>query len=350
MSTYSLDNAQSRGYAKIMRSSFGLTLANRGVIIGAVKARDLLHMTEQAEASGAFDAVWVGDSLLAKPRLESVALLSALAAVTNKVRLAVGCMATFVHRHPVLFAQQWASLDVISEGRSWLVVCMGGPDEQSKAQALEHAVMGVQAKERPARMIEGIEILRKLFAEKNASHHGRFYQFDGVTLEPRPVQQPCPIWIASNPTGLTWKDGASAPSDIIERSFRRVARYADGWMTNKVSPDEFRRQWARVLEMAREEGRDPAKLGNALYHNINIQPERQAALAESKAFLDKYYTSNFSAAFVEGFTTAGSPKQCIEELKNYFNAGLQHITLRLTSWDQQTQLRRFLEEVVPAFA
>jgi alkanesulfonate monooxygenase SsuD/methylene tetrahydromethanopterin reductase-like flavin-dependent oxidoreductase (luciferase family) len=333
-----------------MPASFGLTLANRGVIIGAVKARDLIQMTEQAEASGAFDAVWVGDSLLAKPRLESVALLSALAAVTKNVRLAVGCMATFPHRHPMLFAQQWASLDVISEGRSWLVVCMGGPDEQSKAQALEHAVMGIQAKERPGRMIEGIEILRKLFAEKNVSHSGRFYQFEGVTLEPRPVQQPCPIWIASNPTGLTWKDGASAPTEIIERSFRRVARYADGWMTNKVAPDEFKRQWNRVLAMTREEGRDPAKLGNALYHNINIQSDRKAALAESKAFLDKYYTSNFSAAFVEGFTTAGTAKECIEELKNYFNAGLQHITLRLTSWDQQTQLRRFLEEVVPAFA
>ncbi|HEY2989679.1 MAG TPA: LLM class flavin-dependent oxidoreductase, partial [Candidatus Binatia bacterium] len=324
--------------------------ANRGVIIGALKVSDLIDMTKQAEASGAFDAVWVGDSLLAKPRFESVVLLSALAAVTSKVRLAVGCMATFPHRHPVLFAQQWASLDVLSEGRSWLVVCMGGPDEQSKAQALEHAVMGIQAKERPARMVEGIEILRQLFAAKNVSHHGRFYQFDNVTLEPRPVQQPCPIWIASNPTGLTWRDGASAADAVIERSFRRVARYADGWMTNKVSPEQFREQWSRILALTREEGRDPAKLGNALYHNINIQQDRKAALEESKAFLDKYYTSNFSAAFVEGFTTAGAPEECIRELKNYFNAGLQHITLRLTSWDQQGQLARFLNEVVPAFA
>ena len=333
-----------------MRASFGLTLANRGVIIGAVKASDLIRMAQQAEGSGVFDAVWAGDSLLAKPRLESVTLLSALASVTTKVRLAVGCMATFVHRHPVLFAQQWASLDVISNGRSWLVVCLGGPNEQSAAQALEHAVMGIQAKERPVRLAEGIAILRKLFSEKNVSHHGRFYQFDNVTLEPRPVQQPCPIWIASNPTGLTWRDGASAADAVIERSFRRVARYADGWMTNKVSPEQFRQQWARITAMAREEGRDPAKLGATLYHNINIQQERKAALEESKAFLDKYYTSNFSAAFVEGFTTAGSPKQCIQELKDYFNSGLQHITLRLTSWDQQGQFERFLNEVVPAFA
>ncbi len=333
-----------------MKNSFGLTLANRGVIIGAVKAGDLIDMAVRAEASGAFDAVWVGDSLLAKPRLESVALLSALASVTRKVRLAVGCMATFVHRHPVLFAQQWASLDVISGGRSWLTVCLGGPNEQSAAQALEHAVMGIQAKERPARLEEGIIILRKLFSEKRVTHYGRFYRLENVTLEPRPVQQPCPIWIASNPTGLTWRDGASAPEAVIERSFRRVARYADGWMTNKVSPEQFRQQWTRITAMAREEGRDPTKLGNALYHNINIQEDRRAALEESKAFLDRYYTSDFSATFVEGFTTAGDPKHCIQELKDYFNAGLQHITLRLTSWDQQGQFKRFLNEVIPAFA
>ena len=54
------------------------------------------------------------------------------------MKLAVGCMATFPHRHPALLAQQWASLDVISGGRSWLAVCLGGPNEQSPAQALEH--------------------------------------------------------------------------------------------------------------------------------------------------------------------------------------------------------------------
>ena len=113
--------------------TFGLTLANRGVIIGAVTVPDLFDMAKRGEDSGAFDAVWVGDSLLAKPRLESITLLSALAVVTKKVRLAVGCMATFPHRHPALLAQQWASLDVISGGRAWLAVCLGGPNEQSPA-------------------------------------------------------------------------------------------------------------------------------------------------------------------------------------------------------------------------
>src|ERR687888_2527266 len=173
-----------------MRASFGLTLANRGVIIGALKASDLIRMAEQADAAGVFDAVWVGDSLLAKPRLESVALLSPLAAVTRRVRLGVGCLATFVHRHPVLFAQQWASLDVLSEGRAWLAVCLGGPDSANAAQAAEHAVMGIASAERVERLEEGIVILRAFFAQDKASHAGRFYRFDNLALQPKPVQRP----------------------------------------------------------------------------------------------------------------------------------------------------------------
>jgi alkanesulfonate monooxygenase SsuD/methylene tetrahydromethanopterin reductase-like flavin-dependent oxidoreductase (luciferase family) len=333
-----------------MGASFGLILPNRAVILGAVTVRDLLELTEQGEASDVFDTIWVGDSLLAKPRLESVTLLSALAAITSRVRLGVGCMATFAHRHPLLLAQQWASLDVLSNGRAWLVVCLGGPNDAGAAQALEHAAMGIQARERIGRLEEGIVILRKLFHAQQVSHQGRFYRFDGVTLQPSPVQKPCPIWIASNPTGLTWKGGASASEAVIERSFRRVARYADGWMTNKVTPAQFRQQWGRIAALADEEGRDPATLGSALYHNIHIHEDRQAALAESKIFLDKYYTANFSPSFVEGWTAAGSPQRCIEELQAYFDAGVQHLCLRLTSWDQQGQLKRFLNEVAPAFA
>src|SRR5947199_157338 len=83
---------------------FGLTLPNRGVLFGVETMEDLLRMGEEADASGVFKSVWVGDSILAKRRPESVALLAALAARTRHVRLAVGCMASFPVRHPVLIA------------------------------------------------------------------------------------------------------------------------------------------------------------------------------------------------------------------------------------------------------
>jgi alkanesulfonate monooxygenase SsuD/methylene tetrahydromethanopterin reductase-like flavin-dependent oxidoreductase (luciferase family) len=332
----------------VARPSFGLILANRAVVLGAIKARDLLDVAHDGDRSGVFDAVWVGDSLVAKPRLEAITLLSSLASVTSRVKLGVGCLATFVHRHPVLFAHQWASLDVLSEGRSWLAVCLGGPDSANAAQALEHAIMGVRSEERVARLEEGIVILRKLFAERGVSHAGKFYRFDHVTIEPRPTQQPCPVWIASNPTALTWKGGASADEGVVERSFRRVARYADGWMTNKLSPEEFARQFGRIRAMAREEGRDPAAIGSALYHNLNVNENRQAGLEETKSFLDTYYSAKFSPAFVEGWTVTGDPKSCIEQFRRYFDAGLGHMAIRLSSWNQRGQLTRFLTEIAPA--
>ena len=328
---------------------FGLTLPNRGVLLGAVTARELLELAEEAEASGAFGAVWVGDSLLAKPRLESVTLLSALAARTRRLRLGVGCLATFVHRHPVLFAHQWASLDVISEGRALLAVCVGGPDAQGPAQALEHRVMGVLSRERPARLEEGMAILRALFGQREASFHGRFYQFEGVSLEPRPVQDPLPIWIASNPTGVTYRGGAGVDERTLERALDRVARLADGWMTNKVSPQQFRELWGRIRELARGYGRDPDRLGNCLYYNVNLNDDREQAFEESKRFLDAYYGGDYSRAFVDSWTAYGPADEVSGRLKAYLEAGLQQITIRFTSWDQRGQLRRFVEEVAPAF-
>ena len=330
--------------------SFGLTLANRGVLLGAVTPSELLDRGEAADRSGAFRSLWVGDSILAKPRLESVIVLGALAGRTRRARLGVACMASFPHRHPVLLALQWSSLDVLSNGRALLVACIGGSDEMSAAQALEHRTMGVTSRDRVARLEEGVALLRRLFAGERVTHHGRFHQLDGVAIEPRPIQRPLPIWIASNPTTVTYKVGQAVDRRNVERSFRRVARLADGWMTNKIPPAVFAQQWAIVREMAAEEGRDPDALGNVLYHNININPDRRQALEESTRFLNEYYTANFTPAFVEAWTTMGTPAECVEQFEAYFAAGVQEITVRLASWNQRHQFERFVSEVAPAFA
>src|SRR5260370_4762932 len=96
------------------RASFGLILANRAVVLGAIQARDLIELSQQAEASGAFDTLWVGDSLLAKPRLEAVPLLPALACRTSRPHLAHGPHGTLARRHPHLRSQHRGTLDVPS--------------------------------------------------------------------------------------------------------------------------------------------------------------------------------------------------------------------------------------------
>src|ERR1043166_10114182 len=85
---------------------YGLSLPNRGVLFGATSVDELLALSEQAEASGVFDSIWVGDSLFAKPRLESLVLLGAIAARTRRVRLGTCCLSTFSLRATIFLSAQ----------------------------------------------------------------------------------------------------------------------------------------------------------------------------------------------------------------------------------------------------
>src|SRR5207302_7043962 len=102
---------------------------------GAPTVVELIAVSEQADASGVIASIWVGDSLFAKPRLESLVLLSAIAARTRRVRLGTCCLSTFPLRDPIFLAAQWAALDHVSSGRMILGACVGGSLPREKAEA-----------------------------------------------------------------------------------------------------------------------------------------------------------------------------------------------------------------------
>jgi alkanesulfonate monooxygenase SsuD/methylene tetrahydromethanopterin reductase-like flavin-dependent oxidoreductase (luciferase family) len=102
-----------------------------------------------------------------------------------------------------------------------------------------------------------------------------------------------------------------------------------------------------LRRLAVEAGRDPATIETHLYHNINVNEDRQAALEESKRFLDTYYTMDYSPHFVDGWTATGSPDECVEHLRVYKEMGFDEVTLRMTGWDQFGQLERVMREVLP---
>ena len=109
----------------------------------------------------------------------------------------------------------------------------------------------------------------------------------------------------------------------------------------------FAEYWETIRRYTREEGRDPDRLGNCYYHNINVNEDREAALAETKRFLDLYYSANYTRARIEAWTAFGSPEECAESLRRFRGTGMQRITLRLTAWDQVGQLERVVREVLP---
>jgi alkanesulfonate monooxygenase SsuD/methylene tetrahydromethanopterin reductase-like flavin-dependent oxidoreductase (luciferase family) len=323
-------------------TSFGLTLSNRAVLTQGTTARDLIDMAVKAENTGAIDAVWVGDSILSKPRLECIPLLGAIASHTSRVKLGVACMATIAQRNPVLLALQWASLDVLSGGRSWLAACMGYPASQHPMAAKELEVMGIKSNERPGRLEEMLRALRLLWAEEHASFHGKYYSFDDVNLLPKPVQRPCPIYIAGTPRAAQIGDTG------LERSLRRIARYADGWMTNQIELGMFQEYSARLREMVLQEGRDPSSFKTVLYYGVSVHDDHEQAFRQAKKFLDAYYQKDFTRTGVEIWTACGPVRHCSEKIRGFVAAGVDHVTIRPIGDDLDEQFTIFLHELLPA--
>jgi alkanesulfonate monooxygenase SsuD/methylene tetrahydromethanopterin reductase-like flavin-dependent oxidoreductase (luciferase family) len=324
------------------QTSFGLTLSNRALVTRGTQAKELIDMAMQAEDTGAIAAIWVGDSIISKPRLECIPLLGAIAAHTSRVKLGVACMATIAQRNPVLLALQWASLDVLSGGRTWLAACMGYPASQHPMAAKELQVMGIESKDRPGRLEEMIQALRVLWSDEHATFRGKYYSFDDVDLLPKPTQQPCPIYIAGTPR--TTQIGERG----VERSLRRIARYADGWMTNQIELAMFRDYLGRLRQMLVDEGRDPNKFKTVLYYGISVNRDRDQAFHEAKIFLDAYYQKDFTRQGVEIWNACGPVEHCVDCVRGFINAGVDHVTIRPIGEDLNEQFHIYLEEVLPA--
>jgi alkanesulfonate monooxygenase SsuD/methylene tetrahydromethanopterin reductase-like flavin-dependent oxidoreductase (luciferase family) len=320
--------------------ALGLSLPNRGVLFGAITVEEMLRMSEIADRSGAFDSVWVGDSLFAKPRLEAVTTLAAIAARTTRVKLGTACLASFPLRDPRLLALQWASLDVISGGRSLLCVCLGASGGSGMGEArAEVDIMAFEPRERVGRFEEGIEVLRRLWGGDGVSHEGRFYRFAGATLEPKPVQRPCPIWIANNPP--------PEKPELERRAYQRVARLADGWMTDGgPTPAEFGRRWAIVRQGLAEAGRDGRAFPAAYHMMVSLDDDPRRAWESGVRFLTRYY-GPMDEGFLRVWLAAGPPEEVARRIQEYIDHGCTVPIVRFAGDDGPVQLERALRDVLP---
>jgi alkanesulfonate monooxygenase SsuD/methylene tetrahydromethanopterin reductase-like flavin-dependent oxidoreductase (luciferase family) len=322
-------------------NSFGFIIPQRAALFGVADLPQLLRLAPQAEQSGFFDTVWIGDSLTSKARADSIACLGALAGMTSRLRLAVGCMASFPIRDPAQFAYQWASLDELSGGRMLLAVC-NGLQKRDRASEIEGAHFGgVPDKLRAARLEEYLDLVRLLWAGQPVSFHGQFAHYDDITILPTPVQRPCPVWISANPPA-----GPAA-----ERVIKRVATKSDGLLTVRARPGyiaDTRRQLDEQLVAA---DRDPGTFPVAAYHSINIGPDPEACLDEARRFFDNYYGAGmFDRDGAAAMTAVGSPEQCAQQLRAVIDEGATHVALRLASWNQQAQFDLLIGKVLPAIA
>jgi len=318
-------------------------LPSRGILMGMFGADYLLELGDLCEGSAAFDGVWAGDSIIAKPRLEALMLLAAIAGRTKRVRLGTAALASFPLRDPLILAVQWASLDQLSGGRTILCGAIGGSPTSGGEFAREFKAFGIHPRDRLGRTEELVELLRLLWTRDHVTYEGRHFRYEDVSLAPKPLQQPPPIWLVSNPF-------QSGKPHLIERGLRRVARYADGWMTTRLHPEEFAAGWRLVAGYAREYGRDPARIEPCLCFNINVNDDRAAAFREAQDFLNRYYMTHFPDRVIDLWCATGPVQECVRRMREFVQAGATYIVMRFAAYDWAAQMRLFLDHIVPAFA
>jgi len=313
--------------------NIGILLPTRALLLQKNAPQDLesiLALGELLEKAG-YGSLWVGDSLLASPRPEVIVTLAALAARTARIGLGSGILISSL-RHPVTLAHQLATLDLISGGRLTVGI---GYSSGTGIWKVEHEVVGVQAETRHARAREGITVMRALWSESPTTHHGRFFNFDDVLLEPKPVQKGGPpIWVH----GMRG-----------EKTLQRVAKYGDGWINNLPSADEFTASWNIVRSNAVAFGRDLRRFRACHYSTIRIGTDGSLAAKKGRAFMSEYYGGmNPDQIEQSECCRYGTPEHCTEELLRFIEAGASTLILRLASEDQREQLDLCTEHLLPA--
>jgi probable F420-dependent oxidoreductase len=253
-------------------------------------------VAELAEELG-YDSIWAGEHLsFHNPILDLGVALATFAAVTRRIALGAGVVLLPL-RHPSLVAKQAASLDYVSGGRLLLGLGVGGEG------AGDFVAAGVPVGERGARADEGIEALRVLLRDRPASFAGRFYRFEGVSIEPPPAQ----------PGGPPLLVGGRS-----EAAIRRAARHGDGWLPYMVSAGRYARGLAALGGSAQR------FRGVVLFAHVDDDGEQ--ARAEAIAHLTGRYGMPFERHHVERLCVVGTPEECIARIDEYRAAGAEHIS------------------------
>lgn len=266
-------------------------------------AQALRRVARLAEDAG-YDSLWTTDHIsFANPILEGVVALAFFAACTERIRIGTGIYLLPL-RHPSLVAKQVASIDVLSGGRVILGVGVGGEGEK------DFEAVQIPRAERGARTDEALDALRVLWTEREASFHGRFFSFDGITIDPAP-EQPVPIWAGGR----------------ADKALQRVGRRCQGWLGYFQSPRGFERALAAIHEHAGDAGRDPADITGAMMLPVLLDDDGERARQAMQEHLSTRYGRPFEPHLVERYCLAGTPQECVDRLGEYVAAGARHLVL-----------------------
>ena len=287
----------------------GFEATPKGIIETACKAEEL-----------GFDAVLVNDHIIVDGATRSASwrntydplmVLSYVAARTTRIRLGTSVL-IMPYRNPIAAAKMIATLDQMSGGRVIAGVGIGWNEAEFDA-------LGVPFHQRGARTTEYLHLWKACWAPGETTFHGRFFSFDNMHINPKPLQQPHPpIWV-----------GGSSRAAL-----RRAAAFGQVWQPTPMPLADLTKNQAYLREAC-------AKIGRQ-----DVPTTRMS------------FRVNFSE--ITGGTTAGAerpmgqgtPAQVIEDMRRYRQeAGLEAFQINFNGCQNLEQLlasmELFMQEVKP---
>jgi probable F420-dependent oxidoreductase len=163
--------------------------------------------------------------------------LGRASAVTTTIKLGTGiCLVP--ERNPLILAKEVATIDMYSKGRFQFGIGAGWLREETE-------IMGGDFPHRWAQTREAILAMKQLWTTVESEFHGKYYDFPPVYSFPMPVQRPHPPVLLGG---------------MAKNVFKRIVEYGDGWMPNRVTPEDIKKGRAALDEMADAAGRDPKSI------------------------------------------------------------------------------------------
>lgn len=325
----------------------GVSLSNRALIFmkDVYNFDDLIRLSNYAEENGYY-CISFGDGFLAKARWDPIILNAALAMVTKNIKLGTATL-NINYRHPIQFARDWAVLDQISMGRTFLGIALGtaaaGTRGETEAvftlqREMEIASNGHFYKVRGTMLEEWIELVKQLWMKDDVSFHGKCFNFEGISLQPKPVQSPHPpILMAA---------GYGTAKDFV---LKRLSHVADGWLVNGgTSPELFGPAWDKLKGYLKEGHRDPTNFDTAYQVTGGIGTDVRLVRQEMVQWIKSYYGTDDESR-LNWWGPQGGADVWIDWISKCADAGVKTFIVRFATKKLDDQLELFTREVFPSF-
>lgn len=297
-----------------------------GMMMSGADRASILARARQLDASG-LHSLWVGDHIAFHiPVVESLSLLSFVAAATERIELATGVLLLPL-RHPTLTAKITGTVDMLSGGRLILGVGVGGEFPP------EFAAVGANLAERGPRTDEAIEIIRRHWTEQKVEHHGRFHDFGPVKIEPKPVRPGGPPIIVGGRKAV---------------SMRRAGRLGDGYISHMCDAPTYAANLRAIAGHAREAGRAGRPFHTAALLFTVLDDSYEAAHERAAKLLGMIYATDFREAS-KRYCLLGKPEDCLDQLRSFAKAGCRHFVLSALS-DPDEIIERATRDMIPALS